>query len=101
MIVVGFGVVLVVLPIMLIVVRMAEASDVAADEARFVAVWVARHGSEPMFDQRSDIEVDVSDGVVVVSSSLDVDLIAVGGSKVTRVVTARFEMPISPYRSSR
>jgi hypothetical protein len=101
MIVVGFGVVLVVLPIMLMVVRMAEASDVAAGEARFVAMWVARHGHEPNIDQRSDIDVEVSDGEVRVKASLDVDLIAVGGSRVSRTVVARFEMPISPYRSDR
>ena len=101
MLMLGFGVALVVLPILLMVVRMAEASDVAADEARFVAVWVARHGTAPDVGSLSDIDIDISDGVVSVTSSLEVELIAVGGSHVTRTVTAHFDMPISPYRSNR
>lgn len=101
MIVLGFGAALVVLPVLLMVVRLAEASEVAADEARFVAVWVARHGVAPDVEPQSDIDVHVSDGVVSVTSSLEVDLLAVGGSHVTRTVVARFDMPISPYRSDR
>jgi len=101
MLVVGFGVLLVTLPIMLMVVRMAEASDVTADEAKLVAMWVARHGQEPALDQRSEIHVSVVDGVVRVESSIDVVLVGIGGSAVGTTVTSKFEMPISPYRSRR
>ncbi len=99
--VLSFAVLLVTIPFLLVAVRMAEATDVVTDEARTVAVWYARHGEMPVGDRQSQIHVDLDGETVRVSSSLDVELIAVGGSKVQTTVSAEFEMPISPYRSSR
>jgi hypothetical protein len=100
-VVIGFTVVAVTLPIMLMATRMTEASDIAAGDARTAAVWYARHGELPDDESRSSMSVDVEDGVVRVSTAVQVDLIAIGGSKVQTTVSGYFEMPISPYRSNR
>lgn len=101
MLVIGFGVMLVVLPLLTMVMRMAEAADVAAGDARATATWVARHGELPDVEPRSVVDVEIHDGIVTVHSSVDVPLIAVGGARVTTTVSARYDMPISPYRSGR
>jgi hypothetical protein len=80
---------------------MAEASDIASDEARSVALWYARHGQVPDGDRHSTIDVSVVDGVVSVLSSVDVEIVTIGGSSVSTKVSASFVMPISPYRSGR
>jgi hypothetical protein len=100
-VVIGFTVVAVTLPIMLMVTRMTEASDIAAGDARTAAVWFARHGELPGNGSQSSMDVEVVDGVVRVSTAVEVDLIAIGGSKVKTTVSGYFEMPISPYRSNR
>jgi hypothetical protein len=99
-IVVGFTVVLATLPILLTVVRMSEASDVANSEARAIATWVARHGVVPDSDRVGDVSVSIENGSVAVESTVRVQLIGVGGSSVGTSVSASFVMPISPYRSS-
>lgn len=100
-IVVGFTVVLVTLPILLSVVRLSEASDTANSEARAVAMWVARHGVLPGADQVGDVEVSIDDGVVHARSTVQVELVAIGGTGVGTSVSASFSMPISQYRSNR
>ncbi len=97
----GFAILAMVLPTVLTVARLTEASTVTGDEARGVAVWVARHGSAPETLHRSDITVEVVDGVVHVSASIAVDLISVAGASVGTTVTSRYVMPVSPYRSDR
>ncbi|KAA3635927.1 MAG: hypothetical protein DWP92_10295 [Armatimonadetes bacterium] len=99
--VLSFAVLAVTMPLLLIAVRFTEATDIATDEARAVALWFARHGEMPEGDRRSEIDVVVDGETVRVSSLLDVDLIGIGGSKIRTTVSAQFEMPISPYRSSR
>lgn len=100
-VVIGFAVVAVTLPIMLMATRMVEASDIASNDARTAAVWFARHGEMPQSESRSNMQVDIDDGVVRVSTAIDVDLIAIGGSTIQTTVSGYFEMPISPYRSNR
>lgn len=100
-VILGFAVVALVLPIVLAVGRLSEASTIAGDEARGVATWVARHGTSPANDHQSDISIDVSGGVVHVSASIEVELVSVGGAGVATTVTSNFSMPISPYRSDR
>lgn len=101
MLVLSFAILLVTLPLLLVVVRMTEASDIVADEARSVALWYARHGEMPAGDHRSQLEVKLTGGAVHVESTLEVELISIRGSKVQTTVSAQFEMPISPYRSRR
>ncbi len=101
MLILGFAILAMVLPTVLAVARLSEASAVAHEDARGVATWVARHGTPPQQIHRSDITIDVSDGVVHVSASIAVDLISVAGSNVGTTVTSSFSMPISPYRSNR
>ena len=99
--VLGFAILAIVLPTVLTAARLSEASAVAQNEARGVATWVARHGMAPDTDHRSDITINVIDGVVHVSASIAVDLVSLAGADVGTTVTSRFEMPISPYRSGR
>lgn len=98
-IVIGFTVLLVVLPVLLVVLRLAEASDLAASEAQSVATWVARHGEAPSGID-DDTVVTIESGVVHVGSLVRVELIAIGGSSVGTSVSGEFSMPIGPYRSS-
>jgi hypothetical protein len=100
-VVLGFAVLAMVIPVILTAARLSEASAVAGDEARGIATWVARHGSPPDAEHRSDITIDVDDGVVHVSATIAVELISVAGADVETTVTSRFSMPISPYRSGR
>jgi hypothetical protein len=99
--VLGFAVLAMVLPTVLTVARLSEASAIAGEDARGVAMWVARHGSAPDREHRSDITIEVVDGVVHVSASIDIDLVSMGGSGVGTTITSSFAMPISPYRSGR
>ena len=100
-VVLGFAILALVLPTVLAAARLSEASAVALEEARGVATWVARHGTQPEQAHRADITVDVIDGVVHASASIEVQLVSVGGAGVGTTVTSRFAMPISPYRSDR
>jgi hypothetical protein len=101
MTVLGFAVLAMVLPTVLAVARLSEASAVAGEEARGVATWVARHGSAPEQAHRSDITIEVRDGIVHVSASIVVDLISFSGADVGTTITSTFAVPISPYRSNR
>jgi hypothetical protein len=101
MVVLGFAILSIVLPTVLMTARMSEASSVALEEARGVATWVARHGTPPDQEHRADITIDVIDGVVHVSASIGVELVSIGGADLGTTVTSRFAMPISPYRSDR
>jgi hypothetical protein len=101
MVILGFATLAMMLPIVLVTARMSEASAVTLEEARGVATWVARHGTPPDQDHRSDVSIDVSDGVVHVTASVEVELISIGGAEVATTVTSSFAMPISPYRSDR
>jgi hypothetical protein len=100
-VVLGFAILSLVLPTVLMTARMSEASSVVLEEARGVATWVARHGAPPDQDHRSDIAIDVIDGVVHVSASIEVELVSIGGRGLGTTVTSNFAMPISPYRSNR
>lgn len=101
MIVVGFVVALITLPVLLTVVRMADASDVAGAEARSVAEWVARHGVMPSQPMSGDVHVDSDGSTVTVSSTIRVDVLAIGGTKIGTDVSATYAIPIAPYRSDR
>ncbi|MCB1246171.1 MAG: hypothetical protein KDB69_02770, partial [Acidimicrobiia bacterium] len=84
MLVVGFGVVLLVFPILLTIARLTEATGRASDEARTAAEWVARHGSEPPADGSSVLTITVDGDVVVVTATKSVELVGVGGLSVER-----------------
>lgn len=100
-VILGFATLSLVLPTVLMTARMSEASSVALEEARGVATWVARHGSPPAQDHRSDITIDVIGGVVHVWASIEVELVSIGGAGLGTTVTSTFAMPISPFRSNR
>ncbi|MGI9585084.1 MAG: hypothetical protein ACR2N7_05785 [Acidimicrobiia bacterium] len=101
MVVIGSATLLMVLPILVGVARLAdEATDVhtAAVDA---AAWVARHGVLPAeSDGNVRLSVAVEGADVRVVAESDVALFGVGGATVSVHVTRGVVVPISRYRSA-
>lgn len=98
-IVLGFAVVLMVLPVLSMAARLTEANAVVHAAARDTAVWVARHGSLPPDIEGIDVQVvDRGDTIEVVATRV-VDLMGVGGTTVTRTVRSTIEVSVGLYRS--
>ncbi len=100
MIVIGFAVVLMAIPVIGTVARMTEAHADVHSAARDGAVWVARHGGEP--PQVDGIIVSVAEtwDEVQVVATREVDLIGVLGATVARTVRSTVTVPVSAYRST-
>lgn len=98
-IVVGFAVVLMVLPVMSTVVRLTEASAAVHAAARDNASWIARHGGGPQAIEEIELTVVDRGSSVEVAATMEVTLVAVGGATVTRTVRSTVEVPVSRYRS--
>ncbi len=98
-IVVGFAVLLLVLPVISTVAELAEARATVHSAARDGAVWVARHGGEPPPVDGIALSFTESRTAVEVVARREVTLIGVGGATVTRTVMSRVEVPVSSYRS--
>lgn len=97
---VGFAVVLMVLPAISTVAKLAEANAVVHAAARDGAVWVARHGGDPPpVDGVTLSIVETSDGVEVVATQ-NVGLIGVGGATIARTVRSTVSVTMSDYRSA-
>jgi len=102
MIVLGFAVVLVVLPVLATVARVIDANAAVATAARDSASWVARHGTEwEGGSDRVSVSTSVDGGVATATATATVTLIGVGGFEIDRKVVATFKVPVSPYRSDR
>lgn len=102
MIVMGFAVMLVVLPVLTTVARVIDANAAVTTVARDSASWVARHGTQWQGGHdRVSVQTSVDGGVATATATATVTLIGVGGLEVNREVVATFEVPLSPYRSDR
>jgi hypothetical protein len=102
MIVLGFAVILVVLPVLMTIARVIDANAAVTTAARDSASWVARHGAQwEGGSDRVSVETSVDGGVASATARATVTLIGVGGIKIDRDVVATFEVPVSPYRSNR
>lgn len=105
MVVLGFATLLLVLPGLITIARIVEATAAVEGRARASAVWTARHGSLPSEGLSSrgengiDVQVDVGATSVVATARSTLTLVSVGGLSIDRSVVAVFEAPISPYRS--
>jgi hypothetical protein len=99
-IVIGFAVVLMVLPVIGTVARLAEAHSDVQMAARDGAIWVARHGGDPPEVDGVDVSVIKRSVVVEVVATREVDLVGVLGATVGRTVQATVRMPVSNYRSA-
>lgn len=99
-IVVGFAVILMVLPVIGTVARLSEATATVHAAARDGAVWVARHGGEPPHVDGVVVTVAEHDGEIVVAAFQEVSLIGIGGTTVARTVQSTVEVRVSKYRSS-
>lgn len=99
-IVVGFAVVVMVLPVIGTVARMTEAQADVHSAARDGAVWVARHGGQPPAVDGIVISVAVTSKDVQVVATREVDLMGVLGTTVGRTVRSTVTVPVSIYRSA-
>ena len=100
-IVVGFAVVLMVLPVISAVARLADATTTVHAAARDGAVWVARHGGEPPLVDGIDVSIVENGDEVEAVAAKEVSLIGVAGATVARTIRSRVTVPISEYRSTR
>ena len=99
-IVLGFGVILIVLPVLTTVARLIDANAAVTSAARDSASWVARHGTQWAGDtDRVSVDTSVEGGVATSTARATVTLVGVGGIDIDRQVVATFEVPVSPYRS--
>jgi hypothetical protein len=99
-IVVGFAVVLLVLPVISTVARLSEAHATVNAAARDGAVWVARHGGDPPHVDGIALSIVESSDVVEVVATQEVSLIVVGGSTIARTVSAGVAVPVGVHRSA-
>jgi hypothetical protein len=100
MVVIGFAVVLMVLPVILTVAKLTEANALVSGAARDSAVWVARHGGEPPEVEGVDVVVTDRGDAVEVSAAREVQLVGVGGAGVSTTVRSRVVVSVSRYRST-
>lgn len=98
--VVGFAVVLMVLPAISTVATLAEANAVVHAAARDGAVWVARHGGEPPQVDGVAISIVENEHAIEVVATREVSLIGVGGATIARTVSSRVRVPVSDFRST-
>ena len=105
MVVLGFATLLLVLPALITIARIVDASAAVEGQARASATWTARHGRAPD-DARStggspriDVQLVVGETSVTATARSTLTLVSVGGLSIDRSVVAVFEAPISPYRS--
>lgn len=100
MIVLGFAVILVVLPVLSTIARVIDANAAVTTAARDSASWVARHGAPwEGGSDRVSVATSVDGGIATSTATATVTLIGVGGIEIDRQVVATFEVPVSPYRS--
>jgi hypothetical protein len=100
MVVLGFAVVLMVLPVILTVARLTEANASVSGAARDGAMWVARHGGEPPEVEGVHVVVTDRGDAVEVSAAREVSLVGVGGAKLSTTVRSRVVVSVSRYRSA-
>jgi hypothetical protein len=102
MVVLGFAILALVIPVVASVGKLAEAKGQVDTSAADVASWYARHGAVPddIHDQIT-IEVDGNAEQVRVEALTVVTLVAVGGLRVEMAVRSEAIAPVSPYRSDR
>jgi hypothetical protein len=100
-IVLGFAVILVVLPVLTTIARVIDANAAVTTVARDSASWAARHGTQwEGGSERVSVETSVDGGTATSTARATVTLIGVGGMKIDREVVATFQVPVSPYRSN-
>lgn len=102
MVVLGFAIVALALPLFLAVGVLSDArarADVAASDA---ALWVSRHGGVPPEDW-ADVELTITEtaDVVTVRASATVQMLGVEFTTVTASVEVSRSAWVSPYRSGR
>lgn len=99
-IVVGFAVLLLVLPVIATVARLTEANATVNAAARDGAVWIARHGGEPPQVDGVVLSIVDSSAAIEVVATKEVSLIGVGGTTIARTLRSRVTVPVGDFRSA-
>ncbi|MCL1594532.1 MAG: hypothetical protein M3132_09290 [Actinomycetia bacterium] len=104
MIVLGFATLLIVLPTLITIARIVDASAAVENQARSAATWTARHGrlpAEPIIPGGATYDVQISVGArsVTATARSTVTLVSIGAVAIEREVVSVYDAPISPYRS--
>lgn len=100
MVVVGFAAVVLLVPTITAVVRLADAHGLVSGVAHDGAAWYARHGEHLGIQQAGvDAIYVVGDGSVEVTATTSVELVSLLGARVTVRVSDRATAAISPFRS--
>ncbi len=101
-VVVGFVAVAVMVPTLLAVGALADATGDMSVTATEAASWYARHGQElDPPDGATIVTYELDGDAVVATASTEVTLVDVMGRRVAVTITERARAAISPYRSDR
>ena len=100
-IVVGFAVVSMAIPTLLVVLHLSQAETHASIVATDTATWIARHGSVPETTDDVDLDIRVDRDGVVVRVRAPVRILGVRLTTVEAMVERSMDVAISPYRSDR
>ena len=96
----GFAVVLLVLPILVAIGRVSAAHATTTAVATDVAHWVARHGHVPATGDEFRVHIDEDRSRVTVRVAVDVPLLPGSVGVATVEVSAMSTAVVSPYRSA-
>ena len=98
---IGFGILAILLPLLLAVGAVAQARTYTSTEAADIAVWYARHGAMPEVPDGVVVEVDHANDVIAVRVAVDVEVLPVLGVGPSVSISSTATAPVSPYRSAR
>lgn len=104
--VIGFAVVLVVGQALVTLGRLDAAATRASEAAEVAAAWAARHGDDRdaariagRLAPGSDVSTTRQGDEIAVVVTIDVPLVGPSGTALTRTVSGRATVRLSPYRS--
>ncbi len=100
MVVIGFAIIALVIPVLVATASLAEAHGRVLTVASDGASWFARHGTElPSSDADVEVGYEVEAGSVRATATITVEVIPLIGTVLPVVITESVVVPISPYRS--
>ena len=100
MVVIGFALVALVVPVLVATANLADAHSRVLTVASDGAAWYARHGTElPASDVAVDVDYEVEAGSVRATATITMYMVPLVGGVLPVVITESVVVPISPYRS--
>ena len=100
MVVIGFTIVALVVPVIIATAGLADAHSRVLTVASDGAAWFARHGTEfPSSDAEVEVRYEVEAGSVRATATITVEVVPLIGGVLPVAITESVVVPISPYRS--